>query len=227
MALDERVERVWRQRARAWRFAVGVALVACVATAAASLAEPHLQGWFARYLGPVSAPLCVAALGVIAVLIAPSLRRRRFWGAPRLQALFATAAFISVFGGVIIAIDHLAVGPTGMNAPLPWALLYYPAMGFVAQIALHLVPLSAIVWAFPAFSRQRPWAVMALSALPEAILQGLSAEGGAAALVALQLIGFGVTEAYLLRRFGFITMYAFRLGYYLIWHIVWAAVRSA
>jgi len=204
----------------------GVAAVAVFATSAAWLAGPHLPQWFARYFGSIPPALCIAALGVIALVMAPKLRRHGFWGAPRARAVPVAALLVVGFAAVIVALDRLAGLPSGINAPLPWALLYYPAMGFAAQIALHLLPLVVIVWAAPGYVQRRPRIVMAISAAPEATLQALSSEGAVASLIALHLLAFGVAEIYLLRRFGFVAMYAFRLGYYLVWHILWGAVRG-
>ncbi len=41
----------------------------------------------------------------------------------------------------------------------------------------------------------------------------------------LQLLAFGLVQLYVFRRFGFVSMYAFRLAYYSLWHIAWGAIR--
>jgi len=207
------------------RLTFGVAAVALIATTAAWLSGPHLEPWFASYFGSAPPALCVAALGVVALVIAPTLKQRGFWGAPRVQAVPVIVLLVLGFAALIVAVDRLAGLPADINAPLPWALLYYPAMGFAAQIALHVLPLAAMLRAIPDFAQRRPWAVMTISAAPESALQALGSEASAGAIVALHLLGFGVAEVYLLRRFGFISMYAFRIGYYLLWHIVWGGLR--
>ncbi len=205
---------------------LAVAAIAVFASCAAWLAGAHLQQWFARYFGSMPPAICVAALGVVAILVVPHLKRHGFWGAPRVDAVLVAPSLVVGFAAFIIAVDSLAGLSSDLNAPLPWALLYYPAMGFAAQVALHLAPLVAILWSAPAFSQRRPWAVMTIAAAPEAALQALNAEGATASLVALHVLAFGVVEIYLLRQFGFAVMYAFRLGYYLLWHILWAVVRG-
>ncbi len=200
--------------------------VAVFATFAAWLSAPQLQSWFARFFGALPAALCFAALGGIALPIAPQLKRAGFWGVPRTEAVVVVAMCVLGFGALIVAVDRLIGLPAGINAPLPWALLYYAAMGFAAQVALHLLPLAAILQTAPSLAQRRPWAVMAMSATPEAALQGLSVEGAMTGIIGLHLMGFGVAEIYLLRRFGFLAMYAFRMGYYLLWHVAWGAVRG-
>lgn len=210
----------------AGRILSGVTAVTLIATAFAWIAGFHLQPWFARYFGLLPPALCVAVLGGIALLIAPMLRHYDFWGSPRAAAVRVVALFILGFAAVIFCADLLIGFPAGINAPLPWALLYYPAMGFAAQVALHLLPLAAILWMAPNFARRRPWMAAGISSFPEAILQATSSEGIASGFVALHLIGFGMAEIYLLRRYGFLVMYGFRLGYYLLWHIAWGTLRA-
>jgi hypothetical protein len=205
---------------------VGVLAAAVVATAATWLAEPHLAHWFARYFGPAPPVLCVAALGAIAVVIAPVLEKRGWWGTFCIQAVFVAPLLAAVFAGFIITIDHTLGFQRELNAPLPWALLYYPAMGFAAQVALHLAPLTVIVCAAPTIARTRPWMVMGIASAPEAALQAFGSEHGLTGFVALQLLAFGIAELYLLRRFGFGAMYGFRLTYYLVWHILWGSIRT-
>jgi len=203
-----------------------VATATLIAATAAWLAAPHLQPWFARYFGLIPPALAVVVLGSAALLLAPWLRQRGYWGTPHVASLAVAALLVLCFAAFIIVADRLIGFPSDINAPLPWSLLYYPAMGFAAQVALHLLPLAAIVWTLPDIAQKRPWTVMALSSCPEAAFQAASNHGAASGLVALQLVGFGIAEVYLLRRFGFGVMFAFRLGYYLVWHILWSQLRA-
>ncbi|MBY0564411.1 MAG: hypothetical protein K2P58_09505 [Hyphomonadaceae bacterium] len=203
-----------------------VAAVAIFAICAAWLAAPHLPQWFARFFGSAPPALCIAGLGVAALVLTPLLKRRGWWGAFRLEMLLVVPLLVAGFALAITVADRLAGFPPDLNAPLPWSLLYYPAMGFAAQVGLHLVPLAAIVLWAPRFAQARPWMTMAAASAPEAMLQVMSSESTVAAFVAAHLVLFGVTELLLLRRYGFIAMYAFRLGYYLYWHILWAAWRA-
>ncbi len=205
---------------------LGVAVAASFAIGATLLAEPHLREWFARYFGPIWPPLCIAGLGVIALFGAPLLKRHGWWGAPQFRAVLVGSLIVVGFVALITAMDLLFGFPPDLNAPLPWSLLYYPAMGFAAQVALHLAPLIAILWLAPGFARARPWTTMAAASAPEAALQVWGGDSAMAVLVAVHLLGFGIAELYLLRRFGFLAMYAFRLTYYLWWHILWAAWRA-
>lgn len=49
--------------------------------------------------------------------------------------------------------------------------------------------------------------------------------GFAAAFVTAHILAINLTQLFLLRRFDFMSMFAFRIFYYLIWHVVWGYVR--
>lgn len=204
----------------------GVAAAASIAIDSALLSQPHLPDWFARFFGPAPPALCIAGLGVVALLVAPMLKRRAWWGTLRIEALLVVPLLVAGFASFITAVDLLLGFPPDLNAPPPWSLLYYPAMGFAAQVGLHLVPLIAIIAFAPGLARVPQWATAAVASAPETALQVWSEDGATAALVAPHLIAFGVAELYLLRRFGFIAMYAFRMTYYLYWHVLWPAWRA-
>lgn len=193
--------------------------------AAAGAASPHMSGWFARFFGPAPPVLCIGGLSLLALFVAPSLKRLGWWGVPRFEALPVGLLLLGGFTVSVTVADRLIGFPRDTNAPLPWSLLYYPAMGFAAQIGLHLIPLAAIVMSASRFAVTRPWMTAAAASVPEAALQAIVGEGPAAPFVIMHLMFFGMAELYLLRRFGIVAMYLFRLGYYLWWHILWPAWR--
>jgi hypothetical protein len=45
------------------------------------------------------------------------------------------------------------------------------------------------------------------------------------AYVGIHLLAFNVVALEVFRRSGFVALYAFRVGYYLVWHIVWGYFR--
>ena len=132
--------------------------------------------------------------------------------------------------------DLLWTFPANINVRLPMALIFYPPMGFVAQMSLHVIPFVLALWAATRVFRAWPenyriWLCMLLAALPEAAFQAsdpFSGGGDPLALrlfVSAQLLIFGVAEIQLFRRFDFAAMYLFRLTYYAYWHILWASLR--
>jgi hypothetical protein len=148
--------------------------------------------------------------------------------------VLATAAG---FGAMAVSADLLLGFPADLNVPLPEAWLYYPVMGFVADVLLHLVPLGlALTGARLATGREPAgawlWSCATLAAIPETVLQVAAgrAEGSSPAIevfVAIHLLGFGLAQLWWLRRGGFFAMHGMRLAYYGIWHLAWGYLRLA
>ncbi|MGD8861482.1 MAG: hypothetical protein PVI30_15850 [Myxococcales bacterium] len=205
----------------------GPALAATGCAAALVVVRPQV---FDRFLGGVHPLLALPACGLAALLLARPLDARGFGPArsrETVRGLARAALVAAALGAVVIAEDLLVGFPRDINEPLPWALLYYPSIGFVADVVLHLWPLAL---ALVLIGDRAPWAAMALASLPEAILQlqvgrAQGSPGGLNALVAVHVFVFGLAQLWLLRRHGYLAMYGLRLSYYLVWHIAWGQLR--
>ena len=215
-----------------------VATGAVAATAGLSLAGSSA---FERFLGPVP-PIAVAATA--AGLGAVSLRAlaRHGWlpssktpSRRRLRRGLAWAAGTAVpLAAAAIAFDTRIPFPRDTNVPWPESVLYYPAIGFVAEVAFHLGPLAALLSALrwrldPDADDWRVWCAAGTVATTEAVFQTIAALSGAdqrvAIFVAPHLLAIGFVELVILRRFGFVPMAAFRLVYYALWHVAWGHAR--
>lgn len=137
-------------------------------------------------------------------------------------ALTIPVVLVDVFGGF----------PAGMNVGFPESLLFYPSIALVAECGLHVVPLAlmATVWSWTSLDRSRA-RLLAIggAAVIEPILQVVWGSGQspiwANVYVGVHLLVFNVVGLEIFRRFGFVTLYGFRVGYYLLWHIVWGYAR--
>jgi hypothetical protein len=213
---------------------ISIAVVASIFAVSLKHAEA-----FAPYFGdlpPVIAAMLVCSAGIAAFymlhehsnfyVIVPQTAKRGILAAAILSIPFMISVTLA---------DVVLRFPVDINVPLPTALAFYPAMGYIAQIALHIVPF-ALLLLFGEFFlgswtvRRRVWLSIALVAAIEASFQvGTSVtQGGLSSLstfVIAQLYLFGVAELYLFSRFDFASMYVFRLTYYCYWHIVWGDLR--
>lgn len=147
------------------------------------------------------------------VVIAP---RRALVGILGLGALLAVPP---------ILIDLLTRFPAGMNAPLPAALLFCPAIALVAEVAFHLVPLAALAVVLP--RTVAPVWLMVPTVFVEPVFQAAfgAGTGVQAALVFANVSLVSAVQLWLFRRYGFAAMYAVRLSFYLFWHILWGTLR--
>jgi hypothetical protein len=115
-----------------------------------------------------------------------------------------------------------------VNVPPPQSLLLSPTMAYVVEIVFHALPL-ALLLAWSGRSAQNAntaivtWPCIVFVSSLEPVLVHL--RFGASAYVGAFVFVFTVVELYVFRRYDFISTYAFRLVYYLWWHITWGYVR--
>ena len=233
--MSSREERASRERPQ-YRVIVGLAVgVVGLATILQS-SDPLI---FPRFIGrthPLIAVPLVSALGI--VLLSWLLRRGWFtiYKREHHKWLWRCLALGALFALVTVALDLKVVFPADINVALPAALLFYPAIGFVVEIVFHVLPLSALLFALSAMPRiishQRA-TVMAIVivSLVEPVFQTIPMAAShhypvwAVVFLGLYLSAFNGFQLLIFRRYDFLTMYAARLGYCLVWHIVWGQLR--
>ena len=202
-------------------------------TGLASLAG---EASFRRFLGPVD-----PALAVIAVLLvnAPALAYLSATGAFSIyrpagpRGVLLVAALAGFFGAVVIVADTIIVFPRDMNVPFPESLAFYPVIAMLVEAAWHALPMALLVLALSRFRRldlrRSSWYLVPLVALPDPIFQvvdmAAASPWGATLFVGVHVYLINLVEMILFRGHSFIGAYAFRVGYYLVWHIVWGHVR--
>lgn len=221
---------VARRNAAPVALVIGVSV--CMLGFAAALAgSPAMP--FALYFGPLD-PLGATALVVAVAAIAHWFLRAHgglvFYRAGGGWRGLRVAVILGLAFAVPTVIADIALGfPAGINASLPGAILFYPLMGYVAETAFHLVPLSLLFLLARSVMREPPVrAIIGIAALVEPAFQVLAATGqttGLDVFVAVHLTVFSVVLLALYRRYDFVTAFAFRLAYYLAWHIVWGEAR--
>lgn len=216
---------------------LAVVSVAAIAALAFLSRDPRID--FLAFFGaipPMAAGTAIAILGIAALFVLQKRFGFRVWqgaGSKR----FGIAALLALpFMGAITLLDLTTGFPADINVAPPAAFLFYPAMGFVAQLSLHIVPfalvLTALSWPRLSISFDaRIWIAIALVSLIEAAfqIQGTVAAGGLvtvqATILALHVFLFGCVELLLYKRYDFAAMYVFRLTYYAWWHVIWGVLR--
>lgn len=193
---------------------------------------------FSRYFADVDPTIAAGAVGLagLATLRALSTEGWLSFGgvaALRRGAVPAITA-ASGFGAFIVAADWFMGFPNDINVAWPQSLLFYPAMGFVAEVVFHLVPVALAATALRHVRRHVTgrWAtigVIALVALLEAGFQVFIGLGESdpllSAYLAVHLIAFSAVQLAIMRTHGLGSLMLMRLVYYLIWHIVWGSIR--
>lgn len=207
-----------------------IALMAVALTAVQAQRDPSV---FVPYLGgldPVAVMIAVSALGFVSLA---DLRSRASFQIARRDDVLAgcrfTAVLVPLFTLAAVGADLLFRYPRDMNVPAPDAFAFYPAIAFLVEVCLHAVPLAVLIALFArsgTLSDRRFWVLATPVALLEAGFQTAAAVTAAtAAFSGVHLLAFGLAELHVFRRYGFVSMYVFRLAYYVLWHGVWGALR--
>ena len=138
--------------------------------------------------------------------------------------------------GFAIAVTLVDLGlgfPRNLNVPPPQSLLFYPIMGLVAETFFHLIPLAILPLVIGRLLKTLAldrliWGCIVIASFLEPVFQLLLGSTGNSLLdgyVFVHVLAFGLAQMYVFRRFDFVSMYAFRLVYYLYWHIIWGYFR--
>lgn len=190
---------------------------------------------FIGRLNPVLVMVLISVLGFF--LLAFLLNRGWFaiFESQNVKGWLVAGGLAMLFAGLMIFFDSRVVLPADVNRPFPDSLLFYPTIGFVVEIVFHVLPLTLLLLLATFLFKNRSfeslvWPCIFLVALLEPIFQtwfGFSRPYPAwvLAFVAVHNFLLNFTQLALFKRYDFVTMYSFRLVYYLFWHIIWDFFR--
>ena len=197
--------------------------------------DPLFQPFF-RNIPPL---LAVSIIGVLGVVSLGFLSSRGWFetavGSESLKGVAWSSAFATLMAVVIMLVDLVVVFPYQHVQP-PQSLLFYPTIAFVAEIVFHILPLSIFLALLGPLFKDRDssklvWLCIVLASCPEPLFQ-LSWRASEAALgltdlyVGLHVFAFNVLQLSIFRRYDFLSMFMFRLVYYLYWHVMWGFARQ-
>jgi hypothetical protein len=181
----------------------------------------------------------LALAGGCSVWLGPRAGLHRLWEpsiSPRRWLLFPATiglglgvvnlAFQAVTGYARIVAEAAKV--TSINVSFPESLAFYSSGAIVVESLFRLIPITLLLWlTAQVILRGRGhatvfWILAVLtSALEPAGQLGLLAGHPVLMLVVgLAMYGVNLGEAGLFWRYGFLAPLAFRLAYYLVWHVV-------
>lgn len=141
-----------------------------------------------------------------------------------------------LLGLIMILVDTRIRFPADTNIFFPESLLFYPAIGFLAEILFHVVPMGLFLF-FLNSTFKNPdlnsliWVGILLISLIEPVYHMTNmAASNSYPLWGIIYVGVHVfiinfVQLLMFRKFDFISMYSFRLTYYLVWHIGWGYIR--
>jgi hypothetical protein len=198
---------------------------------------PSSGAYFRRFFGETNAILVIVLASVVGAAALWVLRSSYGFailkGKTTLRGVALSAVLATVLAVAIVVGDFVMRYPQDMNVPAPQALLFYPAVGFVAEIIFLVLPLALVLLALkPLVGRlgmeRVVWLGILLVAVLEPTFQVLfegKAFTWAAAFTWIHVFLIAFLQLWVFRRFDFMTMYSFRLFYYAYWHILWGVIR--
>ncbi|RLC77599.1 MAG: hypothetical protein DRI81_08320 [Chloroflexi bacterium] len=224
------------QLGRGWQYATYFAL-SLVALIFVVVLLPSSSAYFRRFFGKMNAiivTVVAAILGAVSLWVLQShYEFTLFRGGMTLRGIVLSAAFATVLGVAIVVADLIIRYPQDTNVPVPQALLFYPAVGFVAEIVFHILPLTLLLFVLSPLegrlgSERIVWLSIVLVAVVEPTFQVLFGEKAftwGAVYTWVHVFAIAFLQLYVFRRFDFVSMYSFRLFYYAYWHILWGVIR--
>jgi hypothetical protein len=133
-----------------------------------------------------------------------------------------------------ILVDISVRFPEDLNILFPQSLLFYPAIAYVVEVLFHLLPLSLLLIVLTSIFKKVDqnkviWFCILIVALLEPAYQTIGFIEQyplwTVIYVGLHVFLFNVVQLSIFKRYDFISMYSFRLVYYILWHIVWGYAR--
>lgn len=229
-------ESVDRRLDRRWQYAAYVAF--SLLTLVFGVILLYLPGaYFHQFFGETNPILVIDVASGVGVATLWTLQSSYEFvileGGRTLRGVALSAALATALAVAIVTADFIFRYPQNINVPVPQALLFYPAIGFVAEIAFHVLPLALLLLVMkPLEGRLRRehviWLGILLVAAIEPTFQVLF-EGMTLtwidAYTWIHVFAISILQLYVFWHFDFVSMYAFRLIYYMYWHILWGTAR--
>ncbi len=194
---------------------------------------------FQRFIGRINPLIAFITISILGVILFTILLYRGWFAIIKkesLEGMLRYSGLAALFVIISILVDIKVGFPADMNVPLPKSLAFYPAIGFLVEILFHVLPLTILLFSLSAIIKDSSdAAIIWISILTVALLEptyqiGLMAYSKhfplwALAIVWLNIFIFNISQLFIFRRYDFVSMYLFRLVYYLVWHIGWGYIR--
>jgi len=192
---------------------------------------------YSRFFGRANPVLVVIFTIIVGSFLMSRLRStmalKVYTAAPKTRILVIVVIPLVLFCG-IVWVDTRGVFPQDLNIAFPESLLFYPSIAYIVEIIFHIVPFALCVFIITTVFKQCQQTTVLLITIPlvalfEPIFQimtfGGNYPGWAIAYVGTNILVINLAQLWLFVKYDFVSMYAFRLVYYVLWHIIWGAFR--
>jgi hypothetical protein len=221
---------------RTWQYAAYV-IICLFALIFIIILLPSSGSFFRRFFGETNAVLVLLFAAVAGAGALWLLQSRfdfvLFMGRGTSRGLMLSAGLATILAIPIVVADFFIRYPEDLNVPIPQAILFYPSVGFIAEIVFHVLPLALLLIILNPLGRwlgseRVIWLAILVVAVLEPtfqILLGGEALTWGSAYTWIHVFAIAFLQLYVFWRFDFVSMYGFRLVYYAYWHIFWGTLR--
>lgn len=140
------------------------------------------------------------------------------------------------FGCLAICLDRVVRFPDDLNVAFPVSLIFYPSIGFLAEVIFHLLPLTMLtvmLISLKVFRKNENvlWLSLFTTALLEPLYQGFFMmkttyyHPWEILLTGSHIYLISLFQLWVFKKRGFLHMYLVRFLYYIIWHVAWGYLR--
>ena len=192
---------------------------------------------YQRFLGrmnPLLIFIITILLGILLMSFLLSATTCKIYQKAALSRTFFILGIPLILIAGIVWVDTRGVFPKDLNVEFPHSLLFYPSIGYIVEIIFHVLPFTLCFFIVTTIFKQLDQTkalliVIPLIALIEPIFQiinfGRNYPFWAVAYVGVNILAINLSQLWLFVKYDFVSMYALRLVYYLLWHIVWGGLR--
>lgn len=210
-----------------------LSLVTALLTAILAFIDPAPFHRFLGDINPVGVLLTTVFIGFFCFTYLLNSTTLAIYKKQNLRDYFTVAGIALAFGIEVVLADIWLVDYSAdINILFPKSLLFYPAIGYIVEIVFHILPITLIVMILSLFrnlsENNRVWFGMVVVIILEPIYQVwlLSQDTLTTALyTGIHVFLFSLTQLIIFKRYDFISMFLFRLVFYMVWHIVWGHFR--
>ena len=194
---------------------------------------------FQRFLGGIN-PLVVILAAIVVGFILLSFLLTKNWFSifekGSLRGLLHFSGLAALLGVIMIIVDTRIVFPADINILFPQSLLFYPVIAFFVEILFHVFPLTVLITVMSTILKSQnlhtiSWISIIIISIAEPIYQTMDMVSSkhfpvwAVAYVGFHIFLINFFQLLIFKKYDFISMYSFRLVYYLFWHIGWGYMR--
>jgi len=191
---------------------------------------------FQRFIGKINPMVAVLLAMFIGIILFSFLLPQKWfsiYGKEPLDGFIRSSVLAAVFGVIIILVDMKIVFSADTNILFPKSILFYPAIGFLVEIFVHVLPVTVLLLLLNSILKNANVFLISILivALFEPIYQAMDMANSnqyplwAVLYVGLHVYLINLVQLLIFKKYDFISMYSFRLVYYLFWHIGWGFIR--